>query len=175
MRKVLIGLFSVLAAFLLACGGTGNDTTVTAAPTSSGTGGGVIGGVVATTAAAPAGPVQLAVGQTAQLSMADGSAATVVVSTVKVQGGFIVVSVTMTCTAGTVKYNMFDWKMLAGDGTTLDVGFSIDVKNQLQSGDLGPTNKVTGNLVYEGTSAQAKGALVQFAPGFKVIASWKNA
>lgn len=171
MRKTAALTAATIASFLIACGSTpGKEDTVAPAAQGTGTAAAAAGGK---TDAAPAGPAKFAVGAPGTLSLADGSAATVVVSTAKIQGKFIVAAVTITCTAGAVKYNEFDWTALAGDGTKLDQGFSIDVKNQLDSGDLGVGQKVTGNLVFDGTAAQLKGAQFQFSPGFKTLAYWE--
>lgn len=173
MRKKIITAASVICALLLiGCGAASKEDTIQpAAP--AGSGSGVVGAVAATTgAAAPAGPTKFKAGEVGTLALANGSTADVVVNTAKIQGAAIVVSVTITCKAGSIDYNVFDWSMLSGDGTKLDVGFEVGVKNQLSSGTIAAPQRVTGNLVFEGTKAQMAGGQVQFAPNFKIVAYW---
>ncbi|GGM27876.1 DUF4352 domain-containing protein [Dactylosporangium sucinum] len=174
MRKIVTGLAAALALFVIACGAAPKSDTVSKAPAATGSGAPVAGAAADTKAAAPEGPKKFAVGEVGVLSMANGSTGEVVVKSVKLQGKVIVVSVSITCKAGSIDYNTFDWSMLAGDGTKLDTGFSIDVKNQLHSGTIGAGQSVTGNLVFEGTAAQMKGAQVQFSPSFDTLAYWVN-
>lgn len=170
MRKLTTALVVTLALLGIACGSAPKDEVTTGQPAGSG------GATAAATKAAPAemGPKKFAVGQVANLSMANGSTGDVVVNTVKVQGKFIVANVTITCTEGTLTYNVFDWSMIAGDGTKLDPGFAPEVKNGLSSGDLGKGQKITGNTVFQGTAAQAKGAQVQYTATFETLAYWVN-
>jgi hypothetical protein len=175
MRKIVTALAAALALFAIACSAAPKSDTVSKTPAAAGTGAPATDAESTTTpATAPEGPKKFAVGETGVLSMSDGSTGEVAVKSVKVQGKVIVVAVSITCKTGSIEYNQFHWSMLAGDGTKLDSGFNIDVKNQLHSGDLGAGQKVAGNLVYEGTAAQIKGAQVQFAPSFDTIAYWVN-
>lgn len=174
MRKIVIGLAATLALFVIACGAAPKSDTVSKAPASTGTGAPVSGAVADTPAAAPEGPKKFAVGEVGDLSMSDGSTGAVVVKSVKMQGKVIVANVSITCKTGSMDYNQFHWSMLAGDGTKLDSGFDIGVKNQLHSGTIGAGQAVAGNLVFEGTAAQMKGAQVQFSPSFEALAYWVN-
>ncbi|WP_432831006.1 hypothetical protein [Dactylosporangium sp. CA-092794] len=167
MRKIVIGLAAALSLFVIACATPKNDT-VSKPPAASGT------NAPAAPAGAPEGPKKFTVGEVGALSMSDGSTGEVTVKSVKVQGKVIVVAVSITCKTGKMDYNPFHWSMLAGDGTKLDTGFDVGVKNQLSSGDLGAGQTVTGNLVFEGTTAQTKGAQIQFAPAFETLAYWVN-
>ena len=171
MRKSTIALAAVVAAFLLGCGATPEKKdTVTPVLNGSGT---PAAAATGSTGNAPAGPKKLKVNEVGALSLGDGSTGEITVTSVKVQGKSIVANVTIKCTGGAMKYNMFDWKAIAGDGTTLNSGFDIGVKNQLNSGDIGPGQTVKGNLVFEGTAAQAKGAQILFDPGLSgTLAYW---
>lgn len=165
MRNKIIAVSLAFAAvFVIACSG--------AKPTVTDQGGQPAAN--ATANAPAAGPKRFAVGGGASLTLVNGSTADVIVSSVKAQGKYLVASVTVTCTAGSMSYNQFDWSMLAGDGTRLDMGFAPEVKSQLSSGDLGAGQKVTGNVVFQGTAAQAKGAQVQYSVGFDTVAYWVN-
>lgn len=164
-NKIIAAGLTVMALFVMACGAAKPTITGQGGQPAANTSGG---------AGAPAGPKKFAVEQHATLTLANGSTADIVVSSVKVQGKYLVASVTIACTAGSMSYNMFDWAMIAGDGTKLDTGFSPDVKNQLSSGDLGAGQKITGNVVFQGTAAQAKGAQVQFSSGLDTVAYWVN-
>lgn len=161
-KKIIAGVLAFAALFAIACG---------AKPTI--TGGGQ-GNPAANAGKAPAGPQKFTVGQKANLTLANGTVAEVTVSSVKAQGKHLVVSVTVACISGAITYNLFDWSTLAGDGTKLDAGFDPDVPNQLSSGGLGAGQKVTGNIIFQGTAAQAKGAQVQFTVGLDTIAYWVN-
>ncbi|MGI5243262.1 DUF4352 domain-containing protein [Dactylosporangium sp. CA-139066] len=173
MRKIIAGTAAGLSLFVIACGAAPKDDTISKAPAASGTGASAAG-AADTQAAAPQGPKKFAVGEVGALSLSSGSMGEVVVKSVKMQGKVIVVSVSITCKAGSIEYNPFHWSMLAGDGTKLDSGFDIDVKNQLHSGTIGAGQTVTGNIVFEGAAAQLKGAQVQFAPSFETLAYWVN-
>ncbi|MEU0559374.1 hypothetical protein [Dactylosporangium sp. NPDC006015] len=174
MRKIVTGLAAALALFVLACGAAPKSDTISKAPAATGSGAPVADAGKDTPAAAPEGPKKLAVGEVGVLSMSDGSTGEVVVKSVKMQGKVIVAAVSITCKTGKMDYNQFHWSMLAGDGTKLDSGFDIGVKNQLHSGDIGAGQTAAGNLVFEGTAAQLKGAQVQFAPSFETLAYWVN-
>lgn len=164
MRNKIIAFGLAFAVvFAVACG-AGQEPVVT------GTG---QGGRPAN-ATGQAGPKKLTVGTTANLKLASGATADVTVGAVKVQGKYLVAPVTVACTGGTMSYNTFDWSMLAGDGTKLDRGFAPEVKNELSSGDLGTGQKVTGNVVFQGTAEQAKGAQVVYEVGFSTVAYWVN-
>lgn len=168
MRKPTTAVLAFIALALMACGATPKKDTIT--PGNAGTGAAATAAGAGTTAA-PAGPKKFNVTEVGHLSLTDGSTGDVVVNSAKVQGKFIVANVTITCTAGKVSYNPFDWKAIAGDGTTLDFGFG-DVKNTLNSGDLGAGQKITGNVIWEGTAAQLKGAQFQYEQGIDTLAYW---
>ncbi|MEV4134056.1 hypothetical protein AB0J72_18030 [Dactylosporangium sp. NPDC049742] len=174
MRKIITGLAATLALFVIACGAAPKSDTVSKAPAVTGSGAPAANAAQNTAAAAPEGPKKFAVGEVGVLSMSDGSTGEVVVKSVKLQGKVIVAAVSITCKTGSMDYNTFHWSMLAGDGTKLDTGFDIGVKNQLNSGTIGAGQTVTGNLVFEGSAAQTKGAQVQFAPAFETLAYWVN-
>lgn len=171
-RLIITGLAGILAVFVIACGSKPEDPK-TVTPAAAGSAGAVSAAAAAGGADTQAGPQKLTVGQPGNLQTRDGSG-TVTVASVKVQGKSIVAAVTITCTAGQVSYNPFDWAALAGDGTKLDVAFDVNVKNQLSSGQIGAGQKITGNLVFEGTAAQAKGAQIQLTVGFETAAYWVN-
>lgn len=165
MRNKIItaGLALAVALTATACGPS---------PTATGQGGRPAAS--ATTKKAAGAPQRFDVGQHAIMTFANGDAADVVVNSVKVQGKLLIVTVTVTCTAGSMSYNTFDWSMLAGDGTKIDREATPDVKNQLASGDLAPGQKVTGTIVFQGTAEQAKGAQVQYSVGLETSAYWVN-
>jgi hypothetical protein len=173
VRKSTIPIVVALVAFLIACGGTpSKKNTITSAGDST-------GAVAAATGAAgktdnvPAGPTKFKVTEVGKLTLSDGSSGDVVVNTVKMQGKVIVANVTITCTAGVMKYNaLVDWSALAGDGTKLDSSFDMNVKNTLSVGELGVGQKATGNVVFEGTAAQMKGVQLQYSPNFQTLAYW---
>jgi hypothetical protein len=173
-RNTLITLLAApLAALVIACGAsTGSNN---AGPVTAATAGASDAPAAAATeaAAAQGGPLKLKVGEPGNLKT-DAGAGTVTVTSVKVQGKSIVVAVSYTCTSGKVDYNPFYWSAIAGDGTKLDNGFDIDVKNQLSSGSIGAGQKIGGNLVYEGNAAQAKGMQIQLSVGFETAAYWTN-
>jgi hypothetical protein len=172
LRKIVAGLAGALALFVMACA-TPKGDTVSKAPAVTGSGP-TAGAPANTAAAAPEGPKKFAVGEVGVLSMSDGSTGEITVKSAKVQGKVIVVTVSITCKTGKTSYNPFHWSMLAGDGTKLDTGFDIGVKNQLSSGDIGAGQTVAGNLVFEGSAAQLKGAQIQYAPAFETLAYWVN-
>lgn len=170
MRKSTITIIAVVATFLIACGATPKNDTIT--PAAEGTGAAAATGAPAKTDDAPAGPKKFTVGQVGALTLGDGSTGEVTVVSVKFQGKSVVANVTVKCVTGKMSYNPFDWKALAGDGTVLNSTFDMDVKNQLSSGDIGAGQQVKGNVTFEGTAAQVKGAQIQYAPSLDTIAYW---
>lgn len=179
IRRIIISVAaSVTAALVLACGSTGDGDTATKATAAAGASGSVVGGAVDN--GAPKGALRLKVAEHATVSFADGSTGDVVVNSIKAQGTkaqetFLVVNVTMLCTAGKISYNPFYWSMTAGDGTKLDMGIGGGVANQMHSGELSAQQKITGNLVFEGVVAQAaKAELTLSSPLGAALAYWVN-
>lgn len=165
MRNKIIAVGLAAAALLaVACGAKPTVTRQDGKPAANATGNASLGEAD--------GPKRFNVGETANVDRA-GGVADIVVTSIKAQSGkYLVASVTITCKSGTVSYNMFDWSMLAGDGTKLDRGFAPEVKNELASGDLGPGQKVIGNLVFQGTAAQLEGAQAMYEVGTGTVAYW---
>lgn len=168
MRKILFTVLGAsLAALILACG---------AAPKVS-SGGGQEQPVAAASQAAqgakpPAGPQGFKVGEHATLTLGNGSTADLIVESVKVQGKSLVAKVTVTCKTGSVEYNQFDWTMVAGDGSKLDLGSDFNITGELHSGTLAAGQKVTGVVQFAGGQAQLHGGRVIYGGFSGDLAYW---
>lgn len=160
MRKIIIVVAAALAiATGVACGAKPNVT--------SGSGQGQT-----QQPAGQQGPKKFAIGEHAQITLANGATEDIVVNSFKAQGGILVANVTIQCTSGSVDYNPFDWSATAGDSTKLDIDPGFDVRNLLHSGTLAAGQKISGNLAFKGTAEQLNGASVTYTAGITTMAYW---
>jgi hypothetical protein len=161
MRKtfVIIG-FTVLAAFGIACGGTGS--------TNSSTDGKDNGGQ----------PVTATMGQTVTLTstvVTDKTTVDVTVADPKQfpsepgdfgskskNGVFLVVNVTVVCKEGTYGANPFNFRFVAGDGTVTETAFAT-FDPELHATDLAAGQKVAGNVVFDVPQAAITGGKIQIS------------
>ena len=76
----------------------------------------------------------------------------------------------------TISFNAFDWKLQTPSGTILNPGFTGS-KNTLNSGEIAPGGKASGDVCFDNKNAEAGQFVVLYEPVFSFFsdrAAWIN-
>jgi hypothetical protein len=134
----------------------------------------------AATTPADAGPKTMNIGDTAQIAGGDGAAGTITVSAPANRKGaldgknYVVVTVDIACTSGSIAYNPLYFKLKDAGGVEYNTGFFGGLGDELKSGDLPAGQKVHGTVGFEAPAAALHGSLVELSnAGLQTIGYWK--